>query len=174
MNTEEIKAMKISRTDLVKTCAAEQMRELEDEDLELEVNYKRCKEKLEKALEHWVFDQHSALIKQVVEVTDGRTSNILYQTLFIGEKEGVVSVSDGLSYDYNFKLQFRVSHTKVIYEFDEYKSAHSASAKVSCAIDNLSAMTTKAREDLIKEALDSTEEGKEALDALSRMRRALK
>lgn len=180
MEKTDVKTMKLSRTDLIKTCAASLLEEYGDELQAARVELRDARAIFALAVRQFVACRWKDLIASVCKETGGRDNRIEIRPLFeprLGEDlPNYVSavVLDGTDYDCNFRLQFSVPMDGPILELagvilgDLEKVAELESRSTRVAD-----MDAKARAKLIADALDSTSKGREALAALAAMRKAL-
>lgn len=182
MNTDEIKTMKISRTDLIKVCAAEMTQELTEARRAAEEAVMHARQKWCEMVERHCLVQFGHTIDTVMCGTQGHANRLVIRPLTtVFEKSStlpdhvLVIVRDGHEHDCTFRLQLAVGMMDDMRTLaEEMRRLQSAAAQAYTAEYDNAAMSTKAREKLIKDALDSTPEGEAALAALKAMRKALK
>lgn len=180
MEKTEVKTMKLSRTDLIKTCAATLLDEYMDELLAAQKELGRRRSVLRTALQAFVGTRWADLLKTICEETGGRENRMEIRPLYVvrlGEDIPTYApcvVLDGNDYDCNFRLQFNVPIGGPIRELaDRILEQLAAVATLEARSTKVADMDAKARQQLIADALDSTPEGQQALSALTAMRKAL-
>lgn len=181
MTPEEVTTMKLSRTDLVKACSAALLDELEQERRESQRAVRIARAAFDKEVRVTVQLEYGGFLHKCLNSCEGRSARLETKVcveLIPGEDipaHALVIVQDGTAYDCNFRVQLSVPLTgRLLAHAEKVIAAQVHLAEVTAASTRKTDMDAKARLKLVAEALDSTPEGREALDALSRMRKALK
>lgn len=181
MSPSDVKTMKLTRKDLVKSCAAQLLTEIEQEKLDAEAALVEAEAGLQNSARVACSTNFGFVIAEALKACGGRDKRVEYKVCSDIVPSGplpefvAVIVMDGTSYDNNFRLQF---HVKVDGDVGLAAIAVRVAARRVLYANGASTrqrdLDTKAREKLIADALDSTEDGKTALFALARMRDGLK
>ena len=177
----DAKVMNLTRKDLVKSCAAQLLVELEEDRVEATKATAVAKKGFNHAVEAACLKSHRLLIAGVAEGTQGRSERwsfkVCHSLSHLAKMPQFVAVivQDGTDYDYNFRLQFSVKITgEAEVAAIHVRECMKEEAWLLARCTKVTAMDAKAREKLIGEALDSNPQGQEALAALKRMRAMLK
>lgn len=184
MSPEDVKTMKVSRTDLVKAASAAMLEELRTTITIAEAELEESRGHFRDEAAEYVKQFHGDLIAQVVKACGGRADRLEYlvvSEIILGQplpEICLILVRDGFSYDCNFTLQFAAGMRRdnnpikrwaviILRKLDTVEQAKAASQKKAD-------LDSKAREALVKAALESTPEGQKALSALAQMRKDIK